>query len=170
MVVFFYWIKTKMPDYDQFPIPQENAVPVYRVENPNIAAHPDGVTSHEELVGQWFSPNLSTATDYLRKSTQTFGPDAHVVDGAQLVVAYVPADKLDEHHVSRNSIAAGMDVENDNYIIPRDSSYRMTTVPLDETIGDLRGKLGNFVKLTEAKRRVAARVGQLALPATIVQK
>lgn len=146
------------------PAEQLDTVPLYRVENPDIAGNPDGITSHEELVGQWFSPNLDTALGYMRKATQTFGPDAHVVDGAQLVVAHVPADALEDHHVSRHPIAASMDVESDNYIVPRDGSFPTATLSLDETLGDLRGKLYDWEKLTEAKRRVSMELGSLAVP------
>ncbi|HSH56107.1 MAG TPA: hypothetical protein VK983_04760 [Candidatus Limnocylindrales bacterium] len=143
-------------------LPQET-VPVYRIENPSIAASPDGITSHEDLVGQWFSPSLSTAATYLRKSTRTFGPNGGPVEGTRLVVAQVPIDQLDRYHVSQHPIAAGMDVENDNYIVPRDGSVPVTEVPLDEVLDGLHGKLGNIRHFMEAKQRVAAHVGQLMI-------
>lgn len=137
--------------------------PVYRVENPTVPSAPNGVTSHEDLVGKWFSPNVDMALGYLRKSTQTFGRDAATVDGAQLVVAHVPVEQLDTMHVSRHPIAASMDVENDNYIVPRDGSVPTDVIPLDETIGDLRGQLGNFNKYREARERVHAMLGAVAV-------
>lgn len=140
--------------------------PLYRIENPAIQAHPDGVTSHEDLVGQWFTPNLPTAMGYLRKSTQTFGKHSGPVDGAQLVVAHVPVDELASRHVSKHPIASRMDVENDNYIIPRDGSVPMQQVPLDETLSDLKGGLGNFLKLKEAQRRIVILAGQVAVEAS----
>jgi hypothetical protein len=136
---------------------------VYRVENPTIQSTPNGVTSHEDLVGQWFSPNVDTALNYLRKSTQTFGKNAGPVDGAQLVVAHVPTTQLDGLHVSRHPVAASMDVENDNYIVPRDGSIPTDVIPLDETIGDLRGQLGNFNKQREARQRIHAMLGEVAV-------
>lgn len=142
------------------------ATPLYRIENPNIQAHPDGVTSHEDLVGQWFTPNLTTAISYLRKSTQTFGKDSHPVDGTQLVVAHVPIDELDSMHVSQHPIASHMDVENDNYIIPRDGSVHIQELPLDEVLSDLKGELGNFMKLEEARRRIVMLAGQIAVEAS----
>lgn len=140
-----------------------DTVPVYRVENPNIAVAPNGVTSHEELVGQWFSPNLDSALGYLRKSTQTFGKDAGPIDGAQLVVAELPLGELEAHHVSQHPIASGMDVEGDNYIVPRDGSIPTEVIPLDETLGGLQGQLGNTEKFAEAKERVHAMLGQVAV-------
>jgi hypothetical protein len=137
--------------------------PVYRVENPNIAGTPNGVTSHEDLVGQWFSPNVDTALGYLRKSTQTFGRNAAPVDGARLVIAHVATEQLDAMHVSRHPIAASMDVESDNYIVPRDGSVPTEIIPLDETIEDLRGQLGNFNKYKEARGRVRAMLGAVAV-------
>jgi hypothetical protein len=138
-------------------------VPVYRVENPTIKAVPDGITSHKDLVGEWFSPNVDTALTYLRKSTQTFGEGASAVPGAQLVVAHIPLEQLDALHVSRHPIAANMDVENDNYIVPRDGSVPTDVIPLDELIGDLSGQLGNFNKHREAKERIHSMLGDLAI-------
>ena len=134
---------------------ETNSVRLYRIENPTIAPEPDGVVSHEDLIGQWFTPNIGTATNYLRKSTQTFGKEAHPVEGAQLVATDVPEADLEALHVSRHPIASGMDVENDNYIVPPEVGYPRATVGLDETLGDLKGNLGRFDKLIEAKQRVA---------------
>jgi hypothetical protein len=41
---------------------------LYRIENKNIKSNPDGVISHDDLIGQWFTPSLDTALNYLRKS------------------------------------------------------------------------------------------------------
>lgn len=144
----------------------EAITPLYRIENPNIVARPDGVTSHEELIGQWFTPNISTAMGYLRKSTQTFGKDSVPVDGARLVVASVPTTELDAQHVSNHHIAANMDVENDNYVIPRDGTFPITEVPLDKVVSDLAGNLGNFLKLREAEKRIVRLAGQVAVDST----
>lgn len=103
---------------------------------------------------------------YLRKSTQTFGRDAVPVEGAQLVVAQMPTEELEAHHVSRHPVASTMDVEGDNYIIPRDGSIETSTLPLDETIGELRGSLGRIDHLMEAKRRIEQlleSIGQAAI-------
>src|SRR5450432_2320438 len=136
-------------------------VKLYRIENPTIPArhNPDtplvSSTSHPDIVGQWFSPNLTTASHYLRKSTQTFGKDAHPVGGAQLVIAEVPTDQLAGYHVFQHPTAKHMDVEGDNYIIPRDGSAPIWEVPLDPIIEDLKGRLGNIQNLQEAQRRIA---------------
>lgn len=137
---------------------------LFRVENPNIPADPRrfGQTSHEDLVGQWFSPNLDTAMHYLRKSTQTFGQNASPVDGAQLVIAQVPIDQVESYHVTKHSLAKDMDVENDNYIIP-EGQFDTKVVPLDEILSELRGKLGNLENLREAKQRVIEHLGSLSL-------
>jgi len=146
-------------------VSEKQTIPVYRVENPTKqdSRGPDGITSHENLIGQWFSPNLDTALNYLRKSTQTFGKDASPIDGAQLVVAHVPADELDAHHVMRHPVASGMDVEDDNFIIPRDGSIPTDVIPLDDTLGELRGQLGNVARQVEAKQRVHALLGHVAV-------
>jgi hypothetical protein len=137
-------------------------VPLYRIENPNIPPNPDGINSHIDLVGQWFSPNIGTATNYLRKSTQTFGREAKLVDGTQLVVAHLPKEQLERHHVSNHPVARSMDVERDNYILPRDGSIPMQVIELDGIIGDLKGSLGNFQKLSEAKKRIVVKLGELS--------
>jgi len=140
-------------------------IPLYRIENPIHPSPrtPDGIVSHEDLVGQWFSPNLDTALRYLRKSSQTFGPDSGPVDGTQLVVAHVPESGLEALHVSQNNTARGMDVENDNYLVPRDGSVDIDTIPLDETIGDLRGQLGKMDRFREASDRIHAAIGAVAV-------
>lgn len=46
---------------------------------------------------------------------------------------------------------------------PRDGSVPVETIPLDDVVDELRGKLNNFNYLTEAKRRVAALMGNTAL-------
>lgn len=146
---------------------------LYRIENPNIPAKkhdpekPLGsLTSHPDIVGQWFSPDVNTAVRYLRKSTQTFGKEAGPIDGARLVVARVPDDRLDEFHVFRHETASKMDVESDNYIIPRDGSVPIMEIPLDQTIGDLRGQLGNFNNFAEAQRRINELVESLGKTAS----
>ena len=65
---------------------ETNTVRLYRVENPTITHINIDSVSHQDLVGKWFTPNIGTATNYLRKATQTFGKEAHPVEGAQLVV------------------------------------------------------------------------------------
>jgi hypothetical protein len=134
---------------------QTETTTLFRIENPNIYDEPDGKNSHADLVGQWFTPNLETATNYLRKSTQTFGRKANPVDGARLVIAQIPSDKLEGLHVSLHPVASTMDVEKDNYLIPRDGAVTIAEIPLDEVLDGLRGKLGNYNNLKEAKRLVA---------------
>lgn len=140
---------------------------LYRVENPSIKnANPDSVVSYQDTVGQWFTPNIDTTALYLRKSTQTFGRDASVVDGAQLVVVDVPTSKIKQHHVSQHPIASTMDVENDNYIVPIDAGYSRIEVPLDDVLGELRGGLAKFDQMAEAKNRlykIAKDLGKISL-------
>lgn len=138
-------------------------VELYRIENPNIPANPDGMTSHPELVGQWFTPNLDTALGYLRKSTQTFDEDPLPVPGARLVLAHLNPQELEKFHVSQNRTARGMDVENDNYLIPRDGTVPTEDIELDSVIEGLHGKLGRFQELMEARRRVVEKVGEVSI-------
>jgi dihydrofolate reductase len=129
-------------------------IKLFRIENPNIPANPNGVTSHTDLVGLWFTPNLSTAITYLRKSTQTFGNGGRIVDGARLVQAYVDERELDTYHVRTHPIASQMDVEQDNYLVPRDGKIHLEEIALDGIIADLRGKLADPRNVLEAQRRI----------------
>lgn len=145
---------------------ETNTTQLYRIENPTIESTPDGVVSHTDLVGRWFTPNIDTAATYLRKATQTFGKDATVVDGARLIIADVPASDLESLHVSAHPIACTMDVEGDNYILPAEASYPQTTIPLDKIMYDLRGNLGKFNQMNEAKIRlhkIASNLGKISL-------
>lgn len=102
---------------------------------------------------------------YLRKSTQTFGKNAGPIDGAQLAIARVPSDQLEALHVSRHPVAKDMDVEADNYLIPRDGSIQITTLPLDDIVGELRGHLASTENQKEAVRRISAALGGIAINA-----
>jgi hypothetical protein len=138
---------------------------LYRIENPAIPVDPSrlGEVSHPGIIGQWFSPDLDTALNYLPKSTQTYGKNPGVVAGTQLVIAIVPTEKLDAYHVDSHPIAAALDHEPNNYLIPRDGSVPMVTLHLDDVLGDLKGNLGNFHKRKEAEERVRDTLGDISL-------
>lgn len=139
---------------------------LYRIENPNIppVAMNDG-SSHPDLTGQWFSPDLDQTFKHLQKSTQTTGVGAHVVKGAQLVIAKVPTSQLDAYEPHRSSVVsdAKLEAEPGDYLIPRDGSVPTEVINLDEIIDDLSGKLGQFDKRIEAERRINAKLGELTL-------
>lgn len=143
---------------------ETKTVKLYRIENPTILAEKFGPNSHPDIVGQWFSADLAHTGDYLKKSTQTFGSDARVVDGAQLVVAQVPEDQLTEFAASSHPIAGNDDIDRDpdDYILPRDGSIPMIVIPLDLVIGEHRGKLSNVLELGEAKRKIVAFLAKAA--------
>lgn len=130
-----------------------NTVPLYRIENPHHPnpRTPDGITSHEAIVDGWFSDSLETTINYLKKYAQENGQP---IDGSQLAVAHVPLKQLNTLHVSQHEIARNMDVEHDNYIVPRDGSIDIDVIPLDPVIGDLRGKLNRPAVLHEALERI----------------
>ncbi len=98
---------------------------------------------------------------YLRKSTQTSGKEGHkVVGGARLLVASVSTEDLPRYHVSAHPIAAGMDVEPDNYLLPNvDGTLPVEVVALDGIVAELRGKLANPRNIHEAQRRIEAVLG-----------
>jgi hypothetical protein len=129
-------------------------ITLYRIENKNIEIEPNGITSHKDLKGQWFSPDLDTALTYLRKSQQTFGADAKRVEGVNLVVVKIPKEEFEKLHVSNHPIASQMDVENDNYIVPE--NIERDYINLD----DVQDKVGNFENLQKAKEQTKEKVRQ----------
>ena len=139
------------------PTPSE-VTQLYRVANPNLRQRGESEVSHPEIVGQWFTPSPEWASAFLRK--------ANAKPGAQLVVAEVPTEELDALHASQHPIASKMDYQGDaggNYIVPRDGSYKTTTVPLEPVLGELYGmRLGELSKFDEAKRRILLHLGDLA--------
>src|SRR3989344_1399094 len=130
-------------------------ISLYRIENKNIEKEPDGITSHKDLKGQWFSPDLETALVYLRKSQQTFGTEAKRIEGANLVVVKIPKEEFEKLHVSKHPIASQMDVENDNYIVPE--SIERNYISLD----NVQDKVGNFENLQKAKEQIKETLKQM---------
>ncbi len=125
-----------------------DSVYLYRIENKNIENEPDGITSHKDLKGLWFTPNLETVLMYLRKSQQTFGLKPEKVNGANLVIIKIKKERLENLHVNKNSIASQMDVENDNYIIPEDIKREYIN------IDNVQDKVGNFNNFQKAKKQI----------------
>lgn len=146
-----------------------STVDLYRIENPNIPSNPNGVTSYPDLVGQWFSPSLDKVLGYLHKSTQTHGREATPVDGARLVVAHVPTDRLESLHVSRHPIpvSQNMETEPEDFLIARDGDIMFDLVPLDDVIPDLRGRLNRPPIKREAKERICAKLSEMAMSNSI---
>jgi len=140
---------------------QPDTVPLYRIENPDHPnpRTPDGITSHEDIVGQWFTTDLASTINYLSKSAQENGQP---VDGTRLVVAHIPRDQLDSLHVTQHETAKDMDVENDNYIVPRDGTVEIEEIPLDPVISDLRGKLNRVTVRQKALERIQ-KIGDVTL-------
>jgi hypothetical protein len=137
---------------------------LYRVENPNIEVDPGrfGDTSHPELVGQWFTPDLDQATNYIKKSTQIFEKKARVVDGAQMLVADIANGDLSGYLASGDERTRNMDIEGDNYLLPRDGTVSFSFIALDAILGELRGNM-HFDNLLEARRRIEEAVKNLPI-------
>lgn len=137
---------------------------LYRVENPNIPVDPRtegiGGTSHPELKGQWFSTSLDKALNYLPKATQhrpegtglrPFVP----MDGAVIHIAEVDTDKLDMHLAANHPAVQEMDMDIEpveDYIIPPDAV--VGTLPVDDIVGESRGKMNNLIERKAATDRV----------------
>lgn len=139
---------------------------LYRVENPNIHTTPNGVTSHVDIVGGWFSPNPSKAFNYLRKYSRTFGPQGKRVAGARLVVADVASSDLEGFHASNNPtvIAERLEFEPEDYVLPRDGSVAMAALDLDPFIDrdDRARLLGNPEVSARIQREVLLQIGGIA--------
>ena len=122
---------------------------LYRVENPNIIGIPNGVTSDEALIGQWFTPVKTKPVGYLRKSQQTFGIDAVQVPGSRLVVVKIPNSDLEVYSAVNHPIASNMDFEPfEDYIVP--FGVPRATLGLD----GLQTGLGNAKNLTIAQQQL----------------
>jgi hypothetical protein len=119
---------------------------LYRIENKNIKSNPDGVISHDDLIGQWFTPSLDTALNYLRKSQK--------VPGAKLVIVKIPGSKLNDLNVIKHSIASKMDVESDNFIVPIETER--SYIDLD----DVQGNVGNINNFKIAKEQIKHKVSE----------
>lgn len=124
----------------------DETIYLYRVENKNIEKEPDGITSHKDLKGQWFTPDLKDASDYLRKSQK--------IKGANLVIVKISKAKFENLHVSKHPIASQMDVESNNYIVPENIERNYIT------LDDVQDKLGNLENLNKAKEQIREKVEQ----------
>jgi hypothetical protein len=133
----------------------DDVVYLYRIENKNISRVSDGITSHDDLKGMWFTPNLETAINYLQKSQQTFGRDAKQIEGANLVIVAIPKSELSGLHVGLHPVAKSMDVENDNYIVP--DVFNKTYISLD----DVEKNVGDFRNFKLAREQIRAKVERL---------
>lgn len=138
---------------------EKQTTTLYRIENPNIPSSPDGVTSHEDLVGAWFAENPQYVVNYLKKATQR---GQHIVPGAQLVQVEIPSDQLESLRAVNHPVAQDMDIEPDNYIVNR-ANFPAHTEQLDPITGDLHGQLGRLDKLQEARRRIQNHLAETAL-------
>ena len=149
---------------------EQKTTRLYRVENPNTEVNPErfGDTSHPELIGQWFTPDFDQATGmYLQKSTRPRGESRQpqVVNGAQILVADIPDDELPKYLVSTDARTEGIDIEGDNYLLPRDGTVRIEQVSLDGLLGEIYDKIefGLGKNLTEARRRIAEAVANITV-------
>jgi hypothetical protein len=138
-------------------------IKLYRVENPNIPSDPllEGETTHSAIRGQWFSDRLDKALHYLPKATQakrSTGP-AEAVDGAVLHVAEVDKDELETYLAANHPIVRenNMEIEADeDYILPVEKI--VSTLSLDEIVGESRGKMNSFSERRAATDRVRGAV------------
>ena len=128
---------------------ENNTVRLYRIENKSIPYDKsrEGIVSRKEIVGQFFTDNIDTASLYIRKNQSQ--------EGIKLVYVDIPKDDLDKYHVSRNEYAKTMDVESDNWIIP--SSIKRNYIDLSS----LPKVTGNFMTLSKAKQELKSIIDNL---------
>lgn len=88
-----------------------NQIRLYRIENPNIPYDEsrEGRVSNKDLIGQFFTDNITDVSNYIRKNQK--------VDGIRLVYVDITQDDLETYHVSKNSKAPS-DVESNNWLVP----------------------------------------------------
>ena len=141
-------------------------IKLYRVENPNLQVDPDtqveGGTSHPDIQGQWFSDDPDKALNYLAKATQykpTSRSPFEAADGAVLHIAEVDTHELEAFRAANHPVVIenGMDYEPyEDYILPADKI--ISSLPLDDLVGESRGKMNNFLERRKAIDRVRGAV------------
>jgi len=117
-----------------------NTVRLYRIENKNIPydERREGSVSKKEIIGGFFTDNVDTLANYIRKNQSQ--------EGINLVYVDVSKSDLDKYHVSKNEYAKNMDVESDNWIIPSNINKNYVD------ISSVSKVTGNIMTLSKAKQ------------------
>lgn len=110
-------------------------VSLYRYENPSgnpYDTNREGVVSKIDLVGAWFTNNLTDLKTYTRMRMKGRR-------GGKFIVVRVRKDELDKYDATKKPDTMGMDIEAGNYIIPpevaQSSSVEVEGVFKDEWEG-----------------------------------
>ena len=130
---------------------QKDKVRLYRIENKNIPYDEsrEGIVSKKEIVGGFFTDNIDTVSNYIRKNQSQ--------EGINLVYVDISKNDLDKYHVSKNEYAKTMDVESDNWIIPSDINRSYVD------LSSLSKVTGNFMTLSKAKQELKSIVNNLPI-------
>lgn len=128
---------------------QKDTVRLYRIENKNIPYDEsrEGIVSKKEIIGGFFTDNVDTVANYIRKN--------QFQEGINLVYVDISKSDLDKYHVSKNEYAKNMDVESDNWIVPSN---------INKNYIDLSGVskvTGNFMALSKARQELKDIVNNL---------
>jgi hypothetical protein len=128
---------------------KNNTVRLYRIENKNIPYDEsrEGIVSKKEIVGGFFTDNIDTVTNYIRKNQSQ--------EGINLVYVDISKNDLDKYHVSKNEYAKTMDVESDNWIIPSDINRSYVD------LSSLSKVTGNLMTLSKAKQELKSIIDNL---------
>lgn len=126
-----------------------NQIRLYRIENPNIPYDEsrEGIVSNKDLIGQFFTDNITYVSGYIRKNQK--------VDGIRLVYVDMPQDDLETYHVSKNPKAPS-DVESNNWLVP--NMIKRNYVDLDI----LPKITGNINSLNLAKQELEKIINNLS--------
>jgi len=127
----------------------KNTIRLYRIENKNIPYDEsrEGIVSKKEIIGGFFTDNIDTLSNYIRKNQSQ--------DGIKLVYIDIHKNDLDKYHVSRNEYSKTMDVESDNWIIP--SHINRNYIDLSS----ITKVTGNFTTLSKAKQELKSIIDNL---------
>jgi hypothetical protein len=99
-----------------------NKVVLFRYDNPEAQnKNPDSEVSRPSLVGSWFTDSTYSLTTHIRRRAP----------GGKIIAVIVPKDKLEEMRAKNHPETIGMDIENDNFIIPNELRGEELTFPLD---------------------------------------
>jgi hypothetical protein len=98
---------------------------LYRFENPTIpydeGIREAGLVSKRSLIGSWFTDDLSSLQTYALARIKG-------VRGGQFVVVRVKNTDLEKYRAVNNPDAFDMDIEKDNYVIPKDVASQSEVV------------------------------------------
>lgn len=135
----------------------DEKIRLYRIENKNIPYDysREWIVSKKEIVWCFFTDNVDTLSCYIKKN--------QLNPGIKLVYVDIAKNQLNEFHVSNNNYAQDMDVEKDNWIIPKQVDRQYVD------LSSLPKVTGNIVSLNTAKQELGKIIDNLPIKSWITE-